>query len=489
MNTQVPAETPSLTGCWRMDEASLSRTYDAVNKHEGIMNGNVTWSNPSSPLTYTWSPATGLSNPNVMNTQVITPVTSSVTYILTGVDGNGCTSAASATLTPSQMLAPRLTVEKTEIALCSDSALLNVGKGIHFNGSSNINIPGYSWPTGGGAITIEFWTKVNRADNPRGSAFHLGLQDQNNRVQASVPWDDKKLHWDYGNATGTGRISADYTKHLDKWTHVALVSAGNGGNFKAIYLDGILSASGNVSDGPDVALNGLLIGSFLHNYHKGIIDEFRIWNKVLSPAEINTAMNTQIPAGTPNLTGCWRMDEASGNAIYDIVNGKNGTFASGIPSRVYPVDLTYQWTPTTNLNKTTGPSVKAAAPSSGSSIMYTVIGTGSQGCSNNKTITVTHNPCREAAVVTEDLENSEKEFSVNLYPNPSPGEVTLEIHNGLTDKVKVSITTLEGIAVYEKENISAVEVLKLDYRLPSGMYVVKVIDGNQVRVLKFIRTE
>jgi len=80
--------------------------------------------------------------------------------------------------------------------------------------------------------------------------------------------------------------------YLNKWTFVALVSAGRNGNFKAIYLDGVLVTSSNSSDG--AAKTDLNIGQFLGGsaYEKGKIDEFRIYNVVLTQPQIQTVMNS-----------------------------------------------------------------------------------------------------------------------------------------------------------------------------------------------------
>jgi hypothetical protein len=98
--------------------------------------------------------------------------------------------------------------------------------------------------------------------------------------------------WDYGDIGGNGRISTSYAGKIGKWTHVALVSGGAGGNFKAIYLDGVLAASADVSDGPSHTITGLDIGrspeSLGGDFHLGRIDDFRIYNRILSGPEIAT---------------------------------------------------------------------------------------------------------------------------------------------------------------------------------------------------------
>jgi hypothetical protein len=162
-----------------------------------------------------------------------------------------------------------------------------------------VNVPTFSWPTGG-PVTVCFWNNVTTAQVQNSSAFSVGSMDTPNRFQSHAPWSDKQIYWDYGDLNANGRVSADYTAKLDKWTHVALVSAGNGGNFMAIYLDGALAVSAGSSDGPDVALSGLNIGCWPGLDHKGLIDDFRIYNYVLSAAQIQALANgsTEPPAPT-----------------------------------------------------------------------------------------------------------------------------------------------------------------------------------------------
>jgi len=157
-----------------------------------------------------------------------------------------------------------------------------------FDGTNDyVNIPSFTWPAGG-PVTVAFWNFVAAADVQQANAFSIGNQDNPNRFQAHVPYNDHFLSWDYGDWTGNGRVQVLYDPYLNKWTHVALVSEGNGGAFKAIYLDGALVASGNVSDGPDAPLTGATIGlwALFNNYHKGRIDDFRIYNRVLTAAQI-----------------------------------------------------------------------------------------------------------------------------------------------------------------------------------------------------------
>lgn len=161
-----------------------------------------------------------------------------------------------------------------------------------------VDVSTFSWPAGG-PVTVAFWNHVATADIRQANAFAVGNADDPNRFQCHAPYNDHILYWDYGDRTATGRVSINYDPWLDRWTHVVLVSEGNGGSFKAIYLDGVLVASAAVSDGPDVPLSGMTIGAWLlhSNQHKGNIDDFRIYGRVLTPAQIQllASGNTEPP--------------------------------------------------------------------------------------------------------------------------------------------------------------------------------------------------
>jgi len=91
-------------------------------------------------VTYSWSPTTGLSNPNISNP--IASPSSTTTYTVTTTDSQGCTASASVliTVTPS----PSLTVTASPQNICvGQNSILTA------NGSST-----YSWSTGGSTSSI-----------------------------------------------------------------------------------------------------------------------------------------------------------------------------------------------------------------------------------------------------------------------------------------------------------------------------------------------
>lgn len=167
--------------------------------------------------------------------------------------------------------------------------------------STIVNIPAFSWPSGG-PVTVAYWSYVTAAQVRNSSSWRMGGTDAPNRFHTHAPWGDNNLYWDYGDYNNPGgRISTSYAGFTDKWTHIAVVSTGNGGNLKAIYLDGVLRNSATNSDGPDIALTGLVLGQWNTTYyHQGLIDDFRIYDRVLPAADIArlAAGQTEPPAPT-----------------------------------------------------------------------------------------------------------------------------------------------------------------------------------------------
>lgn len=143
-------------------------------------------------------------------------------------------------------------------------------------------------------VTVAFWNFVQTA--AVSSAF--GGRTFPDSFQAHVPWSDGVLYWDYGDATGTGRISVDYTPYLGRWTHVALRSSGSQNVFKSISLNGIVVASAATSQGAVNAYNmyiGSTSGVSAPFFHNGKIGDFGLWRRLLDDSEIRLLATGKSP--------------------------------------------------------------------------------------------------------------------------------------------------------------------------------------------------
>jgi hypothetical protein len=211
-------------------------------------------------------------------------------------------------------------------------------------GTDCVSIPTFSWPAGI-PVTVSYWTYVASGDVKNSSAFSVGNLDDPNRFQAHAPWGDGNLYWDYGTPNaGSGRVSTSFSSYLNAWTHIALVSEGTGGSLQAIYLNGTQVASVGTSSAPTVSLSGATIGGWPSAglYVKGLIDDFRIYGRVLTDPEIAAlASGASGPAAPTGLTAVggnfvvnlsWTASTGPGTATYTI---GRATASGGSPPGTY----------------------------------------------------------------------------------------------------------------------------------------------------------
>lgn len=185
----------------------------------------------------------------------------------------------------------------------------------------------------GPAVTVEFWNFVGDSDLQNSIAFSAGPEGRAlPRFQAHAPWGDKKFYWDCGDPGLYGRVSADYTPYLNQWTHVALTS--NGRDRLAIYFNGTLAASTSAADSLQT-LTSLIIGarSWENLWHRGSIDNFRIWNVERTQQQIAESMFRVLTDAESGLLGSWPMKEGAGSFIYGVGQAKPNEVAGALDWR------------------------------------------------------------------------------------------------------------------------------------------------------------
>jgi Concanavalin A-like lectin/glucanases superfamily/PLAT/LH2 domain len=357
--TKINGQEKGLISWWHFEENDGNIAKDSKSSNHGKIKGGCTWvksPDPEGSLLLLYCNGTAIS------TETMTaPVTGDNQFTLGAVMANGLQEIFQGTLEETRLwqvfrseeqiqdnLFRRLLGEREDLlayytydaesgSLLKDESLLGnhlaLNRALTFDGVDDyLLMDQFQWSTGG-AVTVEFWVKVNTADVRSNGAFSVGNQGGSvNRFQAHLTWVDQVLYWDYGDIGGNGRLQVNYTPYLDKWTHVALVSEGNNGKFKGIYLNGNLVASGTVSDGPDIALTGLYIGQSQSNFWKGAIDDFRIWNVVRTADQIKANMNQRLSGGEVGLVGYWRFNEGCGTVVRDRTSNANHGNFQGAPT-------------------------------------------------------------------------------------------------------------------------------------------------------------
>ena len=115
---------------------------------------------------------------------------------------------------------------------------------------------------------------------------------------------------------------------VGRWTHITFVRAADGKGY--MYFNGQASPQ----NGANVGTTTLVPITVLPR--DSITDEFIVYNKALSQAEVNALYNNGAPVKLTNFTNVYAyysMDQTSGTTVIDNSgNGRNITFPNGFPS-------------------------------------------------------------------------------------------------------------------------------------------------------------
>jgi hypothetical protein len=144
-------------------------------------------------------------------------------------------------------------------------------------------------PTLGGTVSLSYWFETTQVGNdliPQAPGL-AGSTD----ATSGIVWGyiDSKGNMGVRPAGGlpalTGKAINDF-----KWHHIVLTRDAGTGKLE-VYLDGALASSVMSAAGARVAKPVLLLGRLVDSakpYFRGHIDDLRIYNRVITPAEVMT---------------------------------------------------------------------------------------------------------------------------------------------------------------------------------------------------------
>lgn len=199
----------------------------------------------------------------------------------------------------------------------------------------------------------EIITKIGGPDLPG-----WGLQLRNKQVEFFAVSSFQNQEWYF--------IRAPITLSSDRWHHIVFNYEGATGlNSNCFIINGI------IVNNPQVIINTLngsiknsgaaQIGHYDGNgqqagpeWFVGNMDELKVWDKVISEAEVRTNMHNIDSTIDPGLISWWQFNNFSNDTLRDIVNNNHGIANGGIVlNKTYaPVGIASSetWLETANIN-------------------------------------------------------------------------------------------------------------------------------------------
>lgn len=153
-------------------------------------------------------------------------------------------------------------------------------------------------------IAFSLWQQDPASNNS--STFWADTQGGilgNRGAQAHIPWSDGTIYWDHAGCCAAGqRLTTPSGNTNDgAWHHFVFQKSGG---TKQIWKDGVLLANQAAGAAALVGLEDLFIGATDAagtNKFAGLIDEFSVWDRSLTPGQITrlangeTALNVAAP--------------------------------------------------------------------------------------------------------------------------------------------------------------------------------------------------
>ncbi len=175
-------------------------------------------------------------------------------------------------------------------------------------------------------FTVEFWISNSQPGAYKG-VIDKGRSSLNNWyfLTATGAYPQGIVFGVYCDG-GRGEIICEWNDN--NWHHVAGTF---NGNTMTLFVDGIYKGTANhgqmIMTTQDITFGGRRNETY---FYKGNIDEIRIWDHARGQEDIQFDMCHTITGNEEGLSGYWRLDEYSGEIVYDRINNNNGTLINMI---------------------------------------------------------------------------------------------------------------------------------------------------------------
>ena len=196
---------------------------------------------------------------------------------------------------------------------------------LDFEGPDYIDVPTDNFNQIENEITVSLWQYGDPTIQAQNDHVFEAFDVNNKRVISShLPWSNSNVYWDAGNDGGDyDRIyqtanPEDYKGQWNFWTFTKNAISGE----MNIYLNAKLWHSGNGKNRKMSGITKFRIGSNGNNTsnYDGLIDEFSVWNTVLTEAQIQELMNHEVNPSASHYTSLiyyYNCNEGQGVSLSD----------------------------------------------------------------------------------------------------------------------------------------------------------------------------
>jgi len=226
------------------------------------------------------------------------------------------------------------------IATATSQVNGNSGHCREFNGTtSGVSFANSNAGLGAGnTMTVTAWVKCISANASGNWANIVTVDDSGSNGDQGQFWlQHSQLNTAFEFAVENNNGNRNYIQSVTNpvngvWYHVAGVYDGS---FINIYVNGVLEArtgqTGNINNFQSTFK--MVFGHWAYSgnaYRRfdGDIDEVTLWNVALTQTQIRTYMCKKLQGTETGLIGYWRMNETTGNSLYDITSNARTGIAS-----------------------------------------------------------------------------------------------------------------------------------------------------------------
>lgn len=186
---------------------------------------------------------------------------------------------------------------------------------VRLDGKNDVLVSEFQRNWSGKNLTIEMWTLADKAQD----AVLFSQGNANSSIELATT-SDNRLKVKVAEKTIVSDKAFDYEQGT--WAHVALVY-NNEGNVSAYYNYEQLISAAEVGEynGEGAYVFGASVDGSGH--FAGKMHGARIWDKVMTPARLQTNSLTMLSGAESNLIAYYPMSEAKGNVLADKAHGAN----------------------------------------------------------------------------------------------------------------------------------------------------------------------